>query len=200
MRRTSLLILPLVLGGWLLSTALPQSAPRGAAELRNDMLIDSDAGITASKRWAAGQVAVYFVPAAGLVQPMHSRMAWQAFGAWQQAIGNVIVFKETAQLSNADIYLQWVDGNAGGWGDVSGYCQVVYDAEGYIQKGRILIDLYQRADRDLYLHEIGHCIGLMHSSNPADVMYYQEMPGLQGISADEAAMARMLYSQPPGAR
>lgn len=133
-----------------------------------------------------------------------SEMAFEArsaVDAWGSTVAGVRLI-ETSDTTGALLTLRWVDTLGG---DRGGYTDVTWDRSGRIRKAQIYLAthatngaraLSTESRREIALHEIGHALGLPHSSRPTDVMY----PIAQNpVPSDRDRFSlRMLYQLPTG--
>lgn len=153
-------------------------------------------------------------------------LALWALGAWERASGGALHFASAA-ASDASIDIHWVPAAAGEYGEM----------RRTMKNGRAVADVYIRPDVDalgpdiasaarsdplmrdtiVYLtcvHEIGHALGLSHTSNFADIMFFfgyggdipeffgryrrqlrsrADIERVSGISDNDVARLRTLY-------
>jgi hypothetical protein len=154
-------------------------------------------------------------------------LAKLAFEAWSRESGRKLKFAETSTRDAALIRLRWIAPNEGLYGEtqrvrVNGkvgaivYVMPQVSAQGEPIAGRAAQDALLR-DTIVYLtcvHELGHAIGLQHTSQFEDIMYYFGFGGdivdyfmryrrkLQsrsdistnsGLSAEDVRVLRALY-------
>lgn len=124
----------------------------------------------------------------------------RAFSTWSDA-GIPIFVTFVLDSARAEIHVTWIDRFTQ---PITGRTKWIVDRHGWIVGGSIELAL-QRADgRDLVardieaisLHEVGHLIGLDHSSDAGDVM----APRVRVAQLSEAdrRTARLIYALPPG--
>lgn len=124
-----------------------------------------------------------------------------AVDAWSSA-GSGLRLIETSDTSTALLTIRWVDTLGGERG---GYTDVSWDRSGRIRKAQIYLAtratitgrlLTSESRRDIALHEIGHALGLPHSSVATDVMYpVAQNP--EPTNRDRFSL-RLLYQLPTG--
>lgn len=155
-------------------------------------------------------------------------LALWALQAWQRAIGNEFRV-EPGSESNALIRLYWVEPNSGTYGEmrpliVGGrhgaavFIQPDVQSLGPEIAGRVQGDHLLR-DTIVYLtclHELGHALGLDHTRNFADIMYYfgyggdvveyfnryrsqlrsrNDIASVSGLSASDISRIREMYGR-----
>jgi hypothetical protein len=159
-------------------------------------------------------------------RPADRDLARWALGAWQHAIDGAVQF-EPATEQTAQIRIRWVTANAGEYGEtrpilVNGRRGAVVFIRPDTDALGPDIALLARADplmRDTIvyltcLHELGHAIGLSHTADPQDIMFFFGYGGdipaffsryrrqlhargdiarVAGLSATDIARARALY-------
>jgi len=156
-------------------------------------------------------------------------LARWALEAWQQAAGGPLAFRP-ASRNQALVRLQWVSGAGGRYGEmrpmeVGGK----RGAEVFVQPSTDSLgeEIAREARRDplfrdsvVYLtclHELGHALGLEHTADYADIMYFfghggdirnyflryrrllktrQDIPKHPGLSSSDVARLRRLYGTP----
>lgn len=132
------------------------------------------------------------------------QVAREALAEWEDILGGTIRFKETRDKSKATengITIEFISESQmdDEIGAAAGYCQIRYRPErSEIVAGKIKIVYRYQDSIALHLHEIGHCIGLRHTSNRDDIMYPYIVDRDRRVTERERNMTRLLYMLPPG--
>jgi hypothetical protein len=145
-------------------------------------------------------------------QPWHPQVIKDAFGEWQRALNNRIIFVFMDDTTQTDMVVNW-------WAMATpqierGACgmNIKQTWGNYIAKNDIFMALHNPEGRPyspqaLYasaLHEIGHSLGIEeHSDNPNDIMYHttHEKSRLSQRDINTALRiyaARPHFTNPPG--
>ncbi len=164
-------------------------------------------GGTPLTRWPArGETPVtYWIqPGAGLAGfvPDNRRRVDEAFAAWERA-GIPLHFSAATDSARADILVVWTPRFNE---PISGKTRWMHDRRGWIRGARVTIALHRYTGEQLSgdalhaiaLHEVGHSLGLDHSSDAANVMAPRVR--VRDLSDADRATARLLYRLPPGLR
>jgi predicted Zn-dependent protease len=130
----------------------------------------------------------------------HVRRVRDAFQEWSSA-GIPVRFTFTTDSADADIHVMWTDSFTG---TMHGQTVRVRDRHWWIVNSTITISLHRNtgevldssAIKAIALHEVGHALGLDHTTDTANIM----TPHVRVRSLSEADLAtlRLLYSLPPG--
>lgn len=157
-------------------------------------------------RWPASQfpISIYIAPGSGIkdFKEEYTVILRQAFASWAECSGGKVSFKYTDDPNKAGITCRWLDDptklvNPGEGGEAIPSST----SEGDIVKVEISILIRPRSDADtlirhICLHEIGHALGLEHSSQPGDLMFITESERLGALSDRDKKTLRMLYEAP----
>jgi tetratricopeptide (TPR) repeat protein len=113
----------------------------------------------------------------------YADLAKRAFLAWSFATDGKLAFDFVNNSESAQINCEWTNNlKERGQSFEGGHCETV-NRDSYVsQKQRALVVLGREGASDdigfynICLHEIGHALGLEHSSHPEDVMYFSGSP------------------------
>jgi hypothetical protein len=113
------------------------------------------------------------------------QLAEWAFAAWQAASDGKLHLEKTDQLSRANIRLHWADSEQGQYGETRPFvADGIRGAEVYVRPDLRAMgpDIFAAASQDALmrdtivyltcLHETGHALGLSHTADFLDIMYF----------------------------
>src|ERR1700752_797074 len=168
----------------------------------------------AISKWEKADITYYFINGTSKLQGDSEReVVRQAFALWSQEAP--LTFTEVTGQANADMVVGWASGDHGdgdpfdGPGDVLAHAsfpnpydnsQVFLhfdDDERWVNSDSDNVDLLTVA-----AHEIGHTLGLAHSSDPSALMYPSYSGPHRSLGADDIEGVQSLYgvaSAPPQA-
>jgi predicted Zn-dependent protease len=145
------------------------------------------------------RVAVVPWTAAGYREEYAGAVEW-ALVRWN-GVGLPVSLVTTRDSSGADVVLTWVDTLGG---EAAGQARVVWTRPGEIVRAEVRLVTHMPDGKTptskqmvtMALHELGHVLGLGHSSDPADALH----PTSTAIelSLRDRRTARLLYDLPTG--
>ena len=123
-----------------------------------------------------------------------------AFEEWATT-GIPLAFTFVHDSSKADVHVTWIDRFDE---QISGKTLWAHDDDWWIVEANIVLAIHHRggepldssAVRAIALHEVGHLIGLDHTTDTANIMTPKVR--VKELSDADRATARLLYTLPPG--
>jgi predicted Zn-dependent protease len=135
--------------------------------------------------------------------PVYPDLARNAFTEWSEA-GFPLRFVFIYDSTSADIKIRWKDRFPPSEGQRIGVTERIQTSKFWIANARIDVANHDSTGRllstrtvaGILRHEIGHALGLNHSSDATSVMYRESATSM--ISPSDRATLRLLYLVPPG--
>lgn len=123
-----------------------------------------------------------------------------AFDEWAST-GIPLAFSFVRDSGKADVHVTWIDRFDE---QISGKTLWAHDDDWWIVEANIVLAVHHRggepldssAVRAIALHEVGHLIGLDHTTDTANIMTPKVR--VKELSDADRATARLLYALPPG--
>ena len=168
-------------------------------------------------KWSSSTITWSFAPAGGdytnAITGAYQNIVRAAIARWAQ-VANV-TFKEVPDSTNVAIRVGWASFSGTELGETDfSYLNNISSTQIFRPGttvrledpairpvGAGLSDYYQGTATTLFqtvLHEIGHALGLAHSTNPADIMYPTLGPNDTNLGAADIQGVQILYGAPAG--
>ncbi len=134
----------------------------------------------------------------------YKNMVAEALNTWEKISGGLISFCKSETLTDSQMNVEWrrVDRKS------LGNCSFNYDEESRLYSAEVSIGISDGIihhkymdENEVYhtiLHEIGHALGLGHSTNENDIMYTPHKYGIVKLSKRDIDSVRWLYRLPLG--
>lgn len=124
----------------------------------------------------------------------------EAFKDWTDT-GIPLAFAFVADSASAEVHVTWIDRFDE---PISGKTLWAHDDRWWIVEANIVLALHHRtgepldadAVRAIALHEVGHLVGLDHTSDTATIMTPKVR--VKELTPSDRATARLIYALPPG--
>jgi hypothetical protein len=133
----------------------------------------------------------------------YAQVARDVFGEWERD-GFPLRFEYVLDSVGADIAIRWVDHFPPEMDRRIGSTRRMSDQNAWIVNAEIVVAVHDSRGRTfgpneltaILRHEIGHALGLGHSSDRTSIMFPEE--STLEIAASDRATLRLLYTLPPG--
>jgi hypothetical protein len=177
-------------------------AAASAGTYMGEILAERDSAITRWPERLTNPLRVWVQPVARLkaFNPDFVPIVRDAFTAWTDA-GVPLSFTFVLDSASADVRVTWIDH----FGEpISGKTLWAHDDKWWIVEANIVLALHhqsgqaldQSAIRAIALHEVGHLIGLDHTTDSTAIM--SPRVRVKELAAADRATAQLLYELPPG--
>lgn len=143
-------------------------------------------------------IVTYYIDRSGAYRPEFDAPLSEGFMQWSMLTRRTVTFVESGPSSA--IQITFVNSRPCGFAQAAGCAGVTaVTPQGGVRGAIIELHAGYATDVGLAVHEVGHTLAFTgHSPTGTDVMY-DTMNGTTSPSNAEAAVAAMLYSNPPGA-
>jgi hypothetical protein len=176
----------------------------GSGTWIDDMLRDGDSTLARWPERSASPITVWVQRAPGVAGWRESlaESARHAFGRWEM-VGLPLRFVLVPDSSAAEVHVVWTDRLT--VGTRIGSTRRVHDQHWWVVDADITIATHSVDGRPLddltvrtaALHEVGHLLGLGHTSDTTSIMAPRAY-GTVDLSPKDLATVRLLYELPPG--
>ena len=176
----------------------------GGSTWIDDMLGDGDSTLARWPERTASPITVWVQRAPGVAGWRESlaESARDAFGRWEM-VGLPLRFVLVADSAAAEVHVLWAERLT--VGTRIGSTRRVHDQHWWVVDADITIATHSVDGRPLddtivrtaALHEVGHLLGLGHTTDTTSIMAPRAY-GTTDLSAKDLATVRLLYALPPG--